>query len=149
VLESDRYALNRALDYCCDVQAFEAAFSRATQLMREDPAERINLFREGNRLYRGDHMEDILVGDWHSALREQIRRNYLDGMMSLGRLLHGTEQISAAAEALRQILERDAYWKAAQRKLMRWYKRLGVYSMTNRSERAVRRGCTAGKGGIS
>jgi predicted ATPase/DNA-binding SARP family transcriptional activator len=123
--ERGSYVFNRSLDYWYDVEAFEAALAQAHQHQASAPDQAIQALEDALRLYQGDFLEDALAGEWHLLPRENLRRNYLEALLLLGRL-HVTQGHDVqAADTYRQAIAHDRYLEAAHRELMRCYARLG------------------------
>ena len=83
------------------------------------------MLQEAIQLYRGDFLEDFLEGEWFLLRREELRRKYLDALLSLGQLLFTQKEYARAAESYRRAIEKDEVLEEAHRELMRCYARLG------------------------
>lgn len=75
--------------------------------------------------YEGDFLESESAGDWHLAIRERLRRLYVDGQLALGAHLAGLEDFAGAIEALRRAISRDTTHEAAWRLMMTVQARAG------------------------
>ena len=125
IFEDDLYRFNRTLDYWYDVEVFEAKLLQAKRVRAQNPARAIALLRAAINLYQGDFVEDFLNGEWFLLRREDLRRKYLDALLNLGHLLFTQQEYAPAAEAYRQVIEKDEVLEEAHRELMRCYARLG------------------------
>jgi len=125
VFEDELYRFNRRLDYGHDVEEFEANLLQAHRVHAPNPARAITLLQEAIDLYQGDFAEDFLNGEWFLLRREDLRRKYLDALLSLGQLLFTQNEYARAAESYRRALEKDEVLEEAHRELMRCYARLG------------------------
>ena len=76
-------------------------------------------------LYQGDFVEDFLEGEWFLLRREELRRKYLDALLTLGQLLLVQNDYARAAEAYRRVIEKDEVLEEAHRQLIRCYARSG------------------------
>lgn len=124
IFENDHYAFNRTLDYWFDVQVFESNLAQARRLQTSNPAQAIQFFEEAIKLYRGEFMGD-LDGNWWLARRENLQREYIDALLTLGQLHFAENRYAMAAEVYRQVITHDTYSEAAHRELMRCYARQG------------------------
>ena len=125
VFEDEVYRFNRTLDYWFDVEVFEANLAQANRVQTQTPDRAITLLQAAVDLYQGDFVEDLLEGDWFLLSRENLRRKYLEALLSLGQLLLNQGDSARAADAYRRALEKDEVLEEAHRGLMRCYARLG------------------------
>jgi predicted ATPase/DNA-binding SARP family transcriptional activator len=125
IFEDELYRFNRALDYSFDVEVFEAHLAQASRVQAQTPDRAIVLVQEAIALYQSDFVEDLLEGEWFLLRREDLRRKYLDALVSLGQLLFTQKEYARAAESYRRALEKDEVLEEAHRELMRCYARLG------------------------
>jgi DNA-binding SARP family transcriptional activator len=125
VFEDDLYRFNRTLDYRYDVETFETTMAQAGRLQSQIPERAITLLREAIMLYQGDFVEDFLEGEWFLLRREELRRKYLDALLTLGQLLLVQNDYARAAEAYRRVIEKDEVLEEAHRQLIRCYARSG------------------------
>jgi DNA-binding SARP family transcriptional activator len=137
IFENDRYGFNRSLRYWFDVEEFESHLAQAHPHQTQDSAQAIHFLEEAAKLYRGDFMEDLTVGDWYLVRREELRRMLLDGLLTLGRLLFASRQYAEAAEVYRKAIARDNYLEVAHRELMRCYARQGELTQAVRHYRML------------
>jgi DNA-binding SARP family transcriptional activator len=125
LFQDERYAFNRGLNYWYDVEAFEAGVAEAGRLQSAAPERAMACWQEAITLYRGDFLEDFPDDDWVLARRETLRQQYLQALLSLGRLLFDASRTAEAAETYRQAIAHDGYLEAAHRGLMRCYAHQG------------------------
>jgi predicted ATPase/DNA-binding SARP family transcriptional activator len=125
IFENDRYAFNHTLDYWFDVEAFETNMAEARQLQLHSPSQAIPYLQQAVKLYGGDLLEDLVTSDWHLLRQEELRRQYLEALLTLGQLLFAEERYREAADTYRQAIAHDSYLESAHRELMRCYVRLG------------------------
>lgn len=125
IFEDDLYRFNRTLDYWYDVDVFEANLMQASRRQTQTPDRAIALLQEAIQLYQDDFLEDFLDGEWFLLRREELRRKYLNALLSLGQLLFTQKEYARAAESYRRAIEKDEVLEEAHRELMRCYARLG------------------------
>ena len=125
LFEKERYRFNGTLDYWYDLQAFEAHLQQARQLQANQPAEAIASLSAAITLYQGDYLDDLSESEWAAARREEVRRLFLDALLTLGQLHTTAGQHAQAADTYRQALTHEPYLETAHRELMRCYARLG------------------------
>ncbi len=125
VFENNTYAFNRSLNYWFDVEAFEKSIANARRVQDNFPEQAIGHFQDAVKLYRGDFLQDWVEGEWFVTRRAELRKKYLDALLTLGRLLFAETDYAQAAATYKQVIEHDNYVEAAHRELMRCYARLG------------------------
>jgi DNA-binding SARP family transcriptional activator/predicted ATPase len=125
IFDDDQYRFNRTLDYRFDVETFETTMAQAGRLQSQTPERAITLLQEAIALYQGDFVEDFLEGEWFLLRREELRRKYLDALLSLGQLLFAQSEYARAAQLYRRAIEKDEVLEEAHRELIRCYARLG------------------------
>jgi len=125
VFENNTYAFNRSLNYWFDVEAFEKSIANARRVHDNSPEQAIRHFQDAVKLYRGDFLQDWVEGEWFITRRAELRKKYLDALLTLGQLLFAETDYAQAAAAYKQVIEHDNYVEAAHRELMRCYARLG------------------------
>ncbi|MEP7357941.1 MAG: BTAD domain-containing putative transcriptional regulator, partial [Anaerolineales bacterium] len=127
LFENDEYAFNRARSYWFDVEQFEQrlAAARAAQAgLPPDMALAIRLLQDAVQLYTGDFLPD-LDAEWVLFRREELRRQVLEALLTLGALLAGQARLAEAIAVYQRLLELDSYLEVAHRELMRCYARQG------------------------
>jgi predicted ATPase/DNA-binding SARP family transcriptional activator len=124
VLENDRYRLSPEREIEVDAAVFERRMTGALREARAGAgsAERL---RAALALYRGDFLQDELVGDWHLELRDRLGRLYGDGLLALGELLLQAEQWAEAAAVFQQVVRREELREEGHRRLMLCLARAG------------------------
>ncbi|MFN8595358.1 MAG: BTAD domain-containing putative transcriptional regulator [Anaerolineae bacterium] len=125
VFEDDHYRFNRDRAGWIDVDEFESNLAQAARISSSAPERAIALLQAAVALYQGDFVEDLLDGDWFLLRREELRRKYLEALLSLGRLHFARQEYAHAAEVYRRAIDKDEVLEAAHRELMRCYARAG------------------------
>jgi non-specific serine/threonine protein kinase len=139
VFEKDQYFFNRALNYRFDVEMFESNLVQARQFGDKFPAQAIAHLETAIGLYRGEFMEDWMEGNWHTIRREELRRKYLDALLTLGQLFFVDEQYARAVDAYRRVIKHDNFLETAHRELMRCYVRMGERAQAMRHYQSLER----------
>lgn len=125
LFQDERYTFNRSLSYWYDVEAFEAGLAEASRVQQTAPERAVEHLKAALTLYRGDFLEDFPDDDWVLARREDLRRQQLQALLTLGWLLLEAGRQAEAAESYRGAITRDGYLEAAHRGLMRSLARQG------------------------
>jgi DNA-binding SARP family transcriptional activator len=130
VFENDAYALNRALGYWFDVQAFETHLAEARRALKSGVApaaraEAVQHLEAALALYRGDFLADIDAGEWAIFQREELRRRNIEARLTLGELYFAEARYAQAADVYRRLIALDPYLETAHRELMRCLARQG------------------------
>jgi DNA-binding SARP family transcriptional activator len=127
VFENGRYAFNRSLSYFFDAEAFELGLAEARRAQAEEaPGRAIARLEEALDLYRGDFLEDLAIeGEWAMVRQEELRRECLDGLLELGRLLFAEGRHEEATVTYRKAIGQEPYLEEAHRGLMLCQARLG------------------------
>ncbi len=123
--EGGRYAFDRSLPYSFDVEDFESKLEEARRLGAEAPVVAISALEEAVALYEGDFLEYFLGSEWVLVRQEELRREHLEALLTLGALRFGEERHAEAAEAYRKVVALDGYSEGAHRELMRSYAAAG------------------------
>jgi two-component SAPR family response regulator len=123
--KAGRYAFDRSLPYSYDAEAFEWNLSEARRLRSEDPEQAAVHLQRATSMYAGDFLEDGAYGEWAMERQDELRREYGEALLLLGRLLSGLERHSEAAEAYRKAIAHDGFMEEAHRGLMRAHAALG------------------------
>ncbi|MGW6054447.1 hypothetical protein [Streptomyces sp. NPDC055189] len=87
--------------------------------------------------YAGDFADDV-AGEWAEAPRENLRREYLDAVSALVRVLRGTDP-DRALDLLEQARERDRYNEAIYRDIARVQAQLEEYDAIPRTLELLKR----------
>jgi DNA-binding SARP family transcriptional activator len=125
LFEDERYTFNRSLSYWYDVEVFEGGTADAERMQSAAPGRAIEHLQAALALYRGEFLEDFPHDDWVLARREDLRRQHLRGLLTLGRLLLAAGRPAEAADTYRDAIAHDGYFEAAHRGLMRSLARQG------------------------
>jgi len=123
--QKGRYAFNRSLTYSFDVEDFEKNLLEARRLRPEAPGRAIPKLQKATGLYGDDFLEDSADSEWAMLRQEELRREYEEALLLLGRLLFAQERHAEAAEAYRKAIARDGLVEEAHRGLMRCLAALG------------------------
>ena len=128
IFENKYYSFNAGKNYRFDVHAFGASYNSAKRLLnsheRGTRKEAIRYLMRAVDLYAGDFLID-LRSEWHISLQEELRRKYLESLVSLGQLHFAEGDYESAAEDYRRILAKDIYLEVAHRGLMLCYEQQG------------------------
>ena len=120
-----RYAFDRTIPHSVDVADFEEKTRQARQRAEDDPETAATLLEEAAGLYRGDFLEGFSGGEWILSRQQELRENYIESQLLLGRLLTERDENSRAARAYRRVVTHDPYSGEAHTGLIRAYSRHG------------------------
>lgn len=137
VFEHDEYYFDRSIPYQFDLEMFDTHLTEAKRLEKTAPIKAIEQLTEASKLYRGEFLENLTEGDWFRILREQLRRKYLEALLSLGRMQFAAANYSQAAEVYRQVIAHDNLLEAAHRELMRCYAQMGERGQMQRQYQSL------------
>ena len=135
VIAGDRYRLDPALRIEFDVAVFRDAIEAALRgdgggpveaESRGDSADPADDLVAALQLYRGEFLDGELVGDWHLAVRDELRRLRQEGLRSLGERRMAEGRFDEAADAFRVLLGTDPLDEAACRALMTCHAQAGL-----------------------
>lgn len=132
LFKHDLYYFNRSLDYWFDVEVFEAHIVQAQKMQIQAPMRAIHHLEEGIRLYQGDFLEGTAMGDWYLPRQRELKKLYLNALLTLGRLLFTEGQYIQATNIYHRLIEHDSLQEIAHRELMRCYARQGERSQALR-----------------
>jgi two-component SAPR family response regulator len=130
VISGDHYSFNRSLIHWVDVEEFESNLARARQLPRA-AAQTVESIDQTIELYRGDLLQDI-DAEWCVPWREELRRKFLETLVTSSQALIAAGQYRKAAEMLRRALAQDDLSEVAHRELIRCYARMGEHGQALR-----------------
>jgi DNA-binding SARP family transcriptional activator len=119
LLEGDRYRINPQLDVRFDAESFEAGITAA--LREGDGPAAVRRLEEALAIYRGDFLEEEVVGDWHLEIHDRLRRLYVDGLSRLAELQIAGGDPARAAATLEALVEKEDLREDAHRRLMECY----------------------------
>ncbi len=114
-LQDDILTLGSSGQLSVDVQAFEAAYSAARRT--RDPAP----YYTALELYTGELLPADRYEDWAASRREHLHDMYLGLLLELARLHEARQELPAAIEALRRVVESEPSHEEAHTSLMRLY----------------------------
>lgn len=132
IFKDDAYSFNRSQDYWFDVESFESHLAQARKLQAQAPVRAIYHLEEGIKLYQGDFLEGAAMGDWYLPRQRELKKLYLNALLTLGQLLFTEGQYMRAADAYYKLIEHDSLQEIAHRELMRCYARQGERSQALR-----------------
>ncbi len=125
IFERERYYFNRSLAYWYDLEVFERYLQQARQAQVSQPEEAIACLEAAIELYQGDYLADLPESEWATARRSEIRRLFLDALLTLGQLHTAAGQHAQAGDIYRRVLTHEPFLETAHRELMRCYAHLG------------------------
>lgn len=125
LFENEQYTFNRALPYWFDVEAFESNLAEARRFQAKDLEQAISHLEKAKQLYRGEFLEGYTSSEWQFQRRQELEREYLNALVTLGQLHFAQTQYAQAADAYLKAIATDGYLETAHRELMRCYARLG------------------------
>jgi LuxR family maltose regulon positive regulatory protein len=103
----------------------EQSFPPARGARDNSPEQAIGYLQDAVKLYRGDFLQNWVEGEWFVTRRDELRKNFLDALLTLGQLFFSETDYAQAAVAYQHVIEHDNYVEVAHRELMRCYARLG------------------------
>lgn len=138
--ENERYGVDPSLHYWFDVQTFETQLEHARQLAHGDSTSQTTAIQALVRaidLYRGDFLADLDGGDWIVLTREELRKQFLDALLTLGQLYFEQADYPAAQQIYQRVLTHDNYLEIAHREIMRCLARQGEVAQALRHYRTL------------
>jgi tetratricopeptide (TPR) repeat protein len=106
-------------------QAFESNLAEARRFQAKDPEQAISHLEKAMQHYRGEFLEGWNSGEWHFQRRQELEREYLNVLLTLGQLHFAQAHYAQAADAYLRAIATDSYLETAHRELIRCYARLG------------------------
>lgn len=119
--EDGRYTLSPELTVDYDVWQFTRLIRRARASHQN--GERMEDYRAAVALYRGDFFPEC-YSDWCSEIRDDLRRQYLDALLTLAQATE-TPEPGQAAQYYRTFIEKEPDREDVYRALMRLQYRMG------------------------
>jgi DNA-binding SARP family transcriptional activator len=104
----------------------------ARRFQANDPGQAISHMEKAVQLYRGEFLEGYTSGGWQFQRRQELEREYLNALMTLGQLYFAQTRYGQAADAYLKAIATDSYLETAHRELMRCYSRLGEHGQALR-----------------
>ena len=126
-------ANNLGHSYTIDVEAFEAAASRARE--SQDPA----AYQAALELYAGELLPDDCYEAWTFQPREALRQTYLTLLLELAQLYEASHDYTRGISALQNLLAVDPSHEEAHQGLMRLYALSGQRQQALRQYQALRK----------
>lgn len=118
LLDRNRYAFNRAIDYYYDVEAFEEKLRQAE--MNKHPAMKKELLQAALALYGGPFLPEG-SGSWLMPERQRLRKQFIQAALSLAQVNLEEGNAKAAILVLDRALDEDPCSEEAHRLMMRVY----------------------------
>jgi predicted ATPase/DNA-binding SARP family transcriptional activator len=118
-----RYSFNRARQYGCDVDTFEAALAAANRA--RPPAAALPDLQRAIAAYGGDFLAGMTAGEWAHGRRDELRRRFETALFASGRLQAAAGRYQAAVTAFRRAIEHEPLNESAHRELMACWEQLG------------------------
>ncbi|HSH79730.1 MAG TPA: BTAD domain-containing putative transcriptional regulator, partial [Herpetosiphonaceae bacterium] len=118
-LQDDLLTLGQPGQVWVDVQAFEAACATARGACAPAP------YYAALELYAGELLPADRYEDWAASRREHLHDLYLGLLLDLARLHEARQELPAAIDALRRVVEGEPAHEEAHTGLMRLYARSG------------------------
>ncbi|MEM7348887.1 MAG: bacterial transcriptional activator domain-containing protein, partial [Chloroflexota bacterium] len=118
----NRYQFNRDVDYVYDVEVFEQHLDKARSI--KEPQVRIELYRTGLALYKGDYLPEI-GREWAIFERERLSRMYSEANLELSELYFDLTQYQAALHNGQKALAHEPTLEPAHRLTMKIYAAMG------------------------
>ncbi len=118
IYEEGRYRFNRDLQYWYDVEEFEELCAEAERRAGEDGETALELIGRAVHLYRDDFVADLEDDTWALPRREQLRRRWVEAMLTKAKLEDASGQGNAAAETYHRLVQREPLHDAAHVALM-------------------------------
>ncbi len=109
-----------------DAEAFERCIAEGSaQQRRRRWDEALHCYREAQRLYRGDYMEEDVHADWCAEERERLREVHLEMLASLAECHAERGHYAEAVSVCRTALVNDPCREGIHRALMEYLVCLG------------------------
>jgi ATP/maltotriose-dependent transcriptional regulator MalT/DNA-binding SARP family transcriptional activator len=118
LLDRNRYAFNRAIDYYYDVEAFEEKLRQAE--MNKHPGMKKELLQAALALYGGPFLPEG-SGSWLMPERQRLRKQFIQAALSLAQVNLEEGNTKAAILVLDRALDEDPCSEEAHRLMMRVY----------------------------
>ncbi len=111
-----------------DVEAFDRSVADgAAQQHQEQWEDALHSYREAQRLYRGDYMEENIHADWCAEERDRLREVHLEMLTSMAECYTACGRCAEAVSVYRSILVDDPCRESVHRTLMTHLVRLGHF----------------------
>ncbi len=109
-----------------DVEAFDRCITEGTDQQRQERwDDALHSYREAQRLYRGDYMEENIHADWCAEERGRLREVHLEMLASMAECYASCGRYAEAVSVYRSILVDDPCREGVHRMLMTHLIRLG------------------------
>ena len=109
-----------------DVEAFDRCVTDGSaQQHQEQWEDALHSYREAQRLYRGDYMEENIHADWCAEERDRLREVHLEMLARMAECYAARDRYAEAVSVYRSILVDDPCREGVHRTLMTHLARLG------------------------
>ncbi|MCH8998021.1 MAG: winged helix-turn-helix domain-containing protein [Proteobacteria bacterium] len=109
-----------------DVEAFDRCVTDGSaQQHQEQWEDALHSYREAQRLYRGDYMEENIHADWCAEERDRLREVHLEMLARMAECHAARDRYAEAVSVYRSILVDDPCREGVHRTLMTHLARLG------------------------
>lgn len=136
VYRDDCYSLNPRLELWIDAEAFLQCFHAAAALEAQgESSGAIRKYREAEKLYDGEFLEEERYEDWVNPVRQNLEQIYLTVLGRLRDLYLARQEYEACVDAYRKILEIDRCDEEAHRGLMQCFRLRGQTGLALRQYR--------------
>ena len=121
--DRERYRTDPGMIWQLDANEFERLVPAA--LSEKDTARRVTQLQAALALYKGDFMENAVVGEWHLEHRDRLMSICCDAWLALGEGLLELGRNAEAATAFMHAIAKNEFLEQAHRGLMTARARLG------------------------
>lgn len=123
----EAYVLRRQAVWV-DAEVFERCVNEGSAEQRQGQwEEALHCYREAQRLYRGDYMEENIHADWCAEERARLREVHLEMLASMAECYAACDRYAEAVSVYRSILVDDPCREGIHRTLMAHLARLGHF----------------------
>ena len=122
VLDAERYRFNPALRLRFDASSFTAEIATARRDRSDGSRQRL---ADALKLYRGELLAGIEVGEWCADFQDELRGCYLDGLSAMAERQMEAGELAAAIATLQDIVRLDVQREESSRQLMHCLARTG------------------------
>ncbi len=109
-----------------DAEVFENCVNEGSAKQRQGKwEEALHCYREAQRLYRGDYLEEDIHADWCAEERDRLHEIHLEMQAGMGKCHAACGRYGEAVSVCRKILVEDPCRESMHRMLMEYLVRLG------------------------
>jgi DNA-binding SARP family transcriptional activator len=121
----EAYVLRREAVWV-DAEVFERCIDEGSAKQRQGQwEEALHCYREAQRLYRGDYLEEDIHADWCAEERDRLHEIHLEMLAGMGECHAACGRYEEAVSVSRKILVDDPCRESMHRVLMEYLIRLG------------------------